>query len=171
MARWASWVGAVLSPSEDNNASFRNEGGGRWASPGDPIADDDRLWRQYLVLVDLCKFYLETALKAAVWYFATTGAILTYFFSHNAGPDARPLLFVLLFLSFASLGFGYLHFRGARHMHEVLPWLEYIALSLRIPGRPHVEFIAAFLLIDSILYAGVAAACSTLFVVLAPRIF
>ena len=121
MARWASWVGAVLSPSEDNNASFRNEGGGRWASPGDPIAEDDRLWRQYLALVDLCKFYLETTLKAAVWYFATTGAILTYFFSHIAGPDARPLLFVLLFLSFASLGFGYLHFRGARHMHEVLP--------------------------------------------------
>jgi hypothetical protein len=77
-ARWASWVGAVLSHIEDNHASFRNEGGGRWASPGDPIAEDDRLWRQYLVLVDLCKFYLATALKAAVWYIATTGAILTY---------------------------------------------------------------------------------------------
>jgi hypothetical protein len=118
--------------------------------PGDPIAEDDRLWRQYLVLVELYKFYLEIALKAAVWYFATAGTILTYFFRHIAGPDARPLLFVLLFLSFASLGFGYLHFRGAHHMHEVLPWLEYIASSLRIPGRPHVEFIAAFLLIDSI---------------------
>jgi thiosulfate reductase cytochrome b subunit len=58
----------------------------------------------------------------AVWYFATTGAILTYFFSHIGGPDARPLLFVLLFLSFASLGFGYLHFRGSRHMHEILGW-------------------------------------------------
>jgi hypothetical protein len=56
-------------------------------------------------------------------------------------------------------------------MHEILPWLEYIALSLRIPGRPHVEFIAAFLLIDSILYIGVAAASFTLFAVLVPRIF
>jgi hypothetical protein len=170
VASSASWIGAVLSPREHNNASFRNEGGRRWALPGDPIPEDDRLWLQYLVLVNLYKFYLEIALKSAVWYFATTGAILTYFFSHIAGPDARPLLFVLLFLSFASFGFGYLHFRGARHMHEVLPWLEYIALSLRIPGRPHVEFIAAFLLINSILYTAVAAACSTLFVVLAPRI-
>ena len=137
-ARWGAWIGAVISPREDNNASFRNEGG-RWALPGKPIADDDRLWRQYLVLVELCKFYLEITWKVAVWYYATTGAILTYFFSHIAGPDARPLLFVLLFLSFASLGFGYLHFRGARHMHEVLPWLEYIALSLHIPGRPRTS--------------------------------
>jgi hypothetical protein len=159
--RGVKWQDGQLSPSEDNNASFRNEGGVRWASPGDPIAEDDRLWLQYLVLVDLCKFYLETALKAAVWYFATTGAILTYFFGHIAGPDARPLLFVLLFLSFASLGFGYLHFRGARHMHEVLQWLEYIAISLRIPGRPHVEFIAAFLLIDSILYTGAIMPCAS----------
>lgn len=66
MARWASWIGAVLSPREHNNASFRNEGGRRWALPGDPIAEDDRLWRQYLVLVELYKFYLEIALKAAV---------------------------------------------------------------------------------------------------------
>jgi hypothetical protein len=44
-------------------------------------------------------------------------------------------------------------------------------LSLRIPGRPHIDFIAAFLLIDPILYTAVAAACSTLFAVLAPRIF
>ena len=170
MARRGAWIGAVLSPREDNNASFRNEGG-QWALPGKPIGDDDRLWRQYLVLVDLCKFYLEITWKVAVWYYATTGAILTYFFSHIGGPDARPLLFVLLFLSFASLGFGYLHFRGARHMHEVLPWLEYIALSLHIPGRPHVEFIAAFLLINSVLYTAVAAASSILFGVLAPRIF
>jgi hypothetical protein len=170
VARWGSWIGAVLSPREGNNASFRNDGE-QWALPGEPIAEDDRLWRQYLVMVDLYKFYLEITWKVAVWYFATTGAILTYFFGHIAGPDARPLLFVLLFLSFASLGFAYLHFRGSHHMHEVLPWLEYIAISLRIPGRPHVEFIAAFMLINSILYAAVGVACSVLFAVLAPRIF
>jgi hypothetical protein len=170
VARWGSWIGAVLSPREGNNASFRNDGE-QWALPGEPIAEDDRLWRQYLVMVDLYKFYLEITWKVAVWYFATTGAILTYFFGHIAGPDARPLLFVLHFLSFASLAFAYLHFRGARHMHEVLPWLEYIALSLRIPGRPHVEFIAAFMLINSILYTAVGVACSVLFAVLAPRIF
>jgi hypothetical protein len=48
-------------------------------------------------------------------------------------------------------------------MHEVLPWLEYIALSLRIPGRPHVEFIAAFMLINAILYTAVGVACTVLF--------
>jgi hypothetical protein len=72
VAGWGSWIGAVLSPREGNNASFRNDGK-RWALPGEPIDGDDRLWRQYLVLVDLCKFYLEITWKVAVWYFATTG--------------------------------------------------------------------------------------------------
>ena len=170
MARWGSWIGAVLSPREDSNASFRNEDE-HWASPGEPIAEEDRLWRQYLVLVGLCRFYLEIVWKVAVWYFATTGAILTYFFSHIGRPDARPLLFVPLFLSFASLGFGYLHFRGARHMHEILPWLEYIALSLHIPGPAAHRVHCAILLINSVLYTAVAAASSTLFAVFAPRIF
>jgi hypothetical protein len=39
VAGWGSCIGAVLSPRESNNASFRNDGK-RWALPGEPIDDE-----------------------------------------------------------------------------------------------------------------------------------
>jgi hypothetical protein len=100
----------------------------------------------------------EITWKVAVWYFATTGAILTYFFSHIAGPDARPLLFVLLFLRFASLGVGNLHFRGpAIYTKYFLGWNTSPCLCAFPAGRT-LSSLQPFLLINSVLYTAVSAA-------------
>jgi hypothetical protein len=58
--------------------------------------------------------------------------------------DDRPVLRDMIFLSGGSVGFAYLHWRGARQLHSMIRLLEYIALTLHLPGRPHIEFGAAF---------------------------
>ena len=73
-----------------------------------------------------------------------------------------PLL--LIFLSLASANFAYLHWRGARHLHDMVPMFEYIALSLHLPGRPHIEFAAAFVLINCFMFTAMSVASLALFV-------
>jgi hypothetical protein len=160
--REEGWVHRVLTPAEDDAGSFSPEEG-HWAASGEVLNEHDRLWMQYVVLVDLYKFYLEVAWKVSVWYYATTGVVLAYFFEHigDQGSEALPLL--LIFLSGASAGFAYLHWRGARHLHSMIQLLEYIAESLHLPGRPHIEFAAAFLLINCFMFAAVCVASLVLF--------
>ena len=42
---------------------------------------------------------------------------------------------------FAASNHGYL---PLHYMREMEGWIEYIAVSLRLPGRPDVEFIRAY---------------------------
>jgi hypothetical protein len=41
--------------------------------------------------------------------------------------------------------------------------MEFIAVSLRLPGRPHIEFAASFLLINSFMFTAVGLASGVLF--------
>lgn len=127
------WVRRTLSPTEDDARSM-SELTGDWATPGQALDERDRLWQQYVVLVDLYKYYLDMVWKVAVWYYATTGAILAYFFSHIGDQGGGVLALLLVFISLVSANFAYLHWRGARHLYDMLPMLEYIALSLHLPG-------------------------------------
>ena len=156
------WVHSVLSPAEDDAISFSQEKA-KWAVRGERLDEEDILWKQYVVLCDLYKYYLDVAWKVSVWYYATTGVLLTYFFEHigSEGSEALPLL--LIFLSGGSVGFAYLHWRGARHLHSMIRLLEYIALTLHLPGRPHIEFGAAFLLINCFMFTAVSATSLALF--------
>jgi hypothetical protein len=157
----AGWLRSVLTLPEENSHSFKNED--RWAATSDVLNEDNPLWRQYVVLVDLYKFYIEVAWRVSVWYYAITALVLAYFFDHigDQGSEALPL--ILVFLAAMSAGFAYLHWRGARHLHSMIGLLEYIAQSLRLPGRPHIEFAAAFLLINCFMFAAVCVASLVLF--------
>lgn len=48
--------------------------------------DADLLWKQYSLHVDLYKFYLDLVLKTNVFFYGITGAILTYYFTHQEEP-------------------------------------------------------------------------------------
>jgi len=146
--RTLSWVWRIISTREDMAASFEKR---NWAAIGEPIHPEDRLWKQYLVLVDLYKYYLDVAWKVSVWYYGVTGLILVYFFDHIEADDSPYLPLVLLFLSWASATFAYLYWRGAKHMDQSTSWMEHIAFSLRLTGRPHGEFAVAFLLINCVM--------------------
>ena len=142
----------AFSRAEDHAASFLPD---NWAKEGDPDDGKDRLWKQYGVLVDLYKYYLDVAWKAAVWYYATTGVVLAYYFENYDAEEDGLLPFLLLFVGSMSLGFAYLAWRGARNLSGIPPLLEHIARNLRIPGRPHVEFAVVFLLMNSGMFVSV----------------
>ena len=127
---------------------------------GDPLPDGDRLWKQYTVLVDLYKYYLGIAWKAAVWYYATTGAILAFYLDNVGRPGYELLPFLLVFLAIMSAGLAYIEWRGARNLAAVPSLLEYIASTLRVPGRPHVEFAVVFLVLQCLM--GVAVSVGSL---------
>jgi hypothetical protein len=48
-----------------------------------PTRED--LWKQYEVHVDLYKHYLKLSVEVNVFYYAITGALLSYFFAHQSG--------------------------------------------------------------------------------------
>lgn len=155
------WMGEVLSPAETGSSFVWRA----WAGSDAVMSSDNVLWRQYTILVDLYKYYLDVAWKVSVWYYATTGAILTYFFSHVGDEGAEALPWALGFFIIASLEFAYLHWRGSRNLYDLLKLLEDIAIRLSLPGRPHVEFGAAFVLINAFLLIAVSLALMILLVV------
>jgi hypothetical protein len=134
-----------------------------WATAEEKISDTNTLWRQYTTLVDLYRYYIELAWKVSVWYYTFLGVSLAYFLSNlNAkSPGYLPLL--LLFLSGMSGGLLAIFASSFRHLIEMGRWLEYIAVHLRLPGRPHIEFILAFFRLTCVILFLVALACLGLF--------
>jgi hypothetical protein len=59
---------------------------------------DDRelLWRQYQLNVDLYKEYLDLVVRMNVFYYAVTGAILSFYFAHQNDLTKLSLLLPLL---------------------------------------------------------------------------
>jgi hypothetical protein len=156
------WVRRAFSHREDIARSFVDRE--HWADADETLDANNSLWKQYAILVDLYKYYLEIAWKVAVWYYATTGAVLAFYFNNVSIGGSTPLPYLLLFLAAISVGFAYLHLRGARNLNELPHLLEYIARTLRIPGRPHVEFAIVFLLMNCAMFMFVALGCLIAFV-------
>ena len=76
--------------------------------PDRPVATDDMLWNQYELHVELYKEYL--LLKFNAFYYAATGAILSYYFSK---PELPWMKYSLLFPVLMSGGFAGLFWYGA----------------------------------------------------------
>lgn len=156
------WIGRALTFVEDENGSFKPK---TWAGETAPDLGPagNRLWAQYAVLVDLYKQYLDMAWKASVWYYAITGAILTYYLANASGSNSGLLPLVLLFLCAVSLGLALLHFKAASNLSSLRDLFEGIALKLQLPGRPHVEFAMDFVLLNATLMLSIGLASLVLF--------
>lgn len=60
----------------------------------------DDLWKQYEISVDLYKHYLKLTIEINVFYYAITGAIVTYYFAHRMeAPDIRFALMLPILMS------------------------------------------------------------------------
>jgi hypothetical protein len=101
----SGWMRHAFSPTEDFAGSFEPQ---TWAGEGDPLDADDRLWKQYIVLVELYKYYVDIAWKAAVWYYATTGAILAFYLDKLDAEDRTIAPLLLIFVAVMSFGFSFL---------------------------------------------------------------
>lgn len=64
-----------------------------------PLASREDLWKQYEISVDLYKHYLKLSIELSVFYYAITGAILSYYFTHKADPAVRFALLLPIAMS------------------------------------------------------------------------
>ena len=124
----------------------------RWAAGSEEVSDTNTLWRQYAVFVELYKYYIDLAWKVVVWYYSVVGLSLLYLLGHLRATNRGYLPILLLFLSALGCGLLLVYARASRNMRDMESWLEYIAVSLRLPGRPHVDFLLWFLRFSSALF-------------------
>ena len=107
------------------------------ASTPRPVPTADLLWKQYELQVDLYKGYLELLLKFNVFYYAATGAIVSYYFSK---PDIPWMKFSLWFPILMSIGFAILFIYGASQTHVVRQELFDIRDKLGLDTAPDAHY-------------------------------
>src|ERR1035441_4714690 len=90
------------------------QGSGELTSRPEP--SDDILWKQYALHVDLYKFYMDLALRFNIFYYAVTGAILSYYF---ARADVPWMKWTLGFPCLMSLAFATVFIFGATRIEVV----------------------------------------------------
>jgi hypothetical protein len=113
----------------------------------------DILWKQYDLQVGLYKGYLELLLKFNVFYYAATGALVSYYFSK---PDIPWMKYSLSFPILMSIGFATLFIYGASQTHVVRQELFDIRDELGLDTAPEYKVLYIFLWISAILMLMVA---------------
>jgi hypothetical protein len=106
------------------------------------MADHETLWKQYALNVDLYKFYLDLVVKVNAYYYAVTGAILTYYFQHPSNTLSRYAL--LLPIAF-SLAISMIFFYGGQLMGVVREELFAIRDQLELQSAPEMRVLVVFL--------------------------
>ena len=143
-------------PAPTGLSSYSPDG---WASAGEQISEDNLLWRQYVLLVDLYRYYIDLVWKVSIWFYTAVGVSLAYFFTHYNPANRGYLPLLLLFLGALGIGVSRIFSRVISYVTQMERWLEYIAVTLRLPGRPHVEFIRWFCQFVSGTLLLIAASC------------
>lgn len=115
--------------------------------PQEREVDSDVLWKQYNMLVDLYKFYLEIALKANLFFYVITGGILTFYFSHTQTPLIR---LSLVFPIILSLGLAGIFLYGAGLVGYIRNEIFRIRDLLNLEVAPDVHVLAVFLRIFAV---------------------
>lgn len=122
---------------------------------GTPMPTLDILWKQYELQVGLYKEYLNLLLKFNAFYYAATGAMVSYYFSK---PEIPWMKYSLLFPVFMSIGFaGFLMF-GANQSTFTRQELFQIRDALKLPTAPEYLVLTVLLWVSAILMLVVAIA-------------
>jgi len=116
--------------------------------PPAPRPSQDVLLKQYELHLELYKHYLELVLKFNIFYYAVTGAVLSFYFTNNVDVGV-PRYLLLLFPILMSLGFAVFFIWAASLVKwtradvinisqalglQVFPELRVLAMLLRLSG-------------------------------------
>jgi hypothetical protein len=112
------------------------------------------LWKQYQLNVDLYRSYLELVLKVNLFYYAITGAIVSFYFAHPGEPLVRFSLILPLVMSVAFSGFFIYGAVLSRHSRTEI---FNIRDALKLQTAPEVNVLIVFLYIFAVVFALVAA--------------
>lgn len=116
--------------------------------PARLVPSSETLWKQYDLHVGLYKEYLNLLLKFNAFYYAATGAMLSYYFSK---PEIPWMKFSLLFPVIMSLAFSLLFFYAASQSGVVRNELFAIRDLLGLGTAPEYAVLTIFLTISGIL--------------------
>jgi hypothetical protein len=122
---------------------------GETGSPAD-LPERELLWRQYALHVDLYKFHLDLSVKINVFYYAVTGAILTYYFQNNFNGVAKYALLLPIAFSLALSG---LLFYGAQLLGVTRQQLFAIRDRLNLETAPEMQVLVVFLRLFAVILA------------------
>jgi hypothetical protein len=115
--------------------------------------DADLLWKQYESEIDLYKHYLELTLKFNAFYYAVTGAIVSFYFTKSDIPLVK---YALLFPVLMSLAFGML-FSLAVFLNKVTREdIFKLRDMLNLKVAPEVNVLGALLALSAIMMLTVA---------------
>jgi len=119
------------------------------------------LWRQYEIHVDLFKHYLKLTIEVNVFYYAITGALLSYYFGHRSEESIR---FALVLPLLMSVMFGCFFIYGAilNRTSRIEMFRVRDALGLQV--APEFAVLGWFLAISAVLMLAVASALAILLV-------
>lgn len=127
---------------------------------GDTIGADELLWRQYNLLSELYKFYLELILNSNLLLYGITGGIVAYTFSNTDFPLIKwSLVLPLLFC----MTYAFLSLRGVRQAKELQQEIKTIRAKLQIGLAPHVDVLVFTLFATGIMFVLVSIALLIVF--------
>lgn len=118
------------------------------AAPMPRLPNVDILWKQYEMQIGLYKGYLELLLKFNVFYYAATGALVSYYFSKSDVPWMK---YSLLFPVVMSAAFACLFIYAAGQTHVVRQELFAIRDLLGLGVAPEYRILTVFLWMSALL--------------------
>jgi hypothetical protein len=124
--------------------------------------DTELLFKEFQLHVDLVKHYLDLVIKFNVFYYAVTGALLSYYFTNFKTETL--VRWSLMLPIFMSLLFGGLFLGASRALPRVDTELGHISRLLNFV-KPEVSILRYALVASGILFLGVGAVLFGAFVI------
>ena len=123
--------------------------------PPAPRPTEEVLWKQYELHVKLYKHYLSLVLKFNIFYYAVTGAVLSFYFTNSVDVGVSRY-WLLAFPILMSLGYAVFFFWAAsRVQYSRLDVMAIVnALGLRV--FPEMHILTCLLILSGILFTTVA---------------
>lgn len=124
--------------------------------------DTELLLKEFQLHVDLVKHYLDLVIKFNVFYYAVTGALLSYYFTNSKTENIVKLSLILPISM--SLLFGILFITASRAIPKVDVELGYISRLLNF-AKPEVSILRFALIASGLLFLLICVGLSGVFIV------
>ena len=107
------------------------------------------LWDQYSIFIELYKFYLTTIIKMNIFYYAITGAILSFYFIHSS---VQYLIFSLFLPIIFSIGLIIVFLRSIPKIIKMDKTVSQIAGGLKLDTYPEMLTLKYIVILFPILH-------------------
>lgn len=112
-----------------------------------PQADKDTLMKQYQLMVDAYLKYLDLVIKFALFSYAITGAILSFYLSQKTTEGI--MRFGLVFPIIMNLTFAWFSFFASRRIAPIRDEINRVVVLLGLEAFPDADFLKFILLMHN----------------------